>query len=121
MFAPDIPRIWRYHFGDEIFDKFDEVFEADMFNQGDTFIGPNAMVDWMKKNKIKPIKVDGPKNALDYMNEVELIAHAEEAQKSIDIFKGDDHFYSNLDMSPKDKAENVMRAIVDNAEKKKKY
>ena len=121
MFAPDIPRIWRYHFGDEIFDKFDEVFEADMFNQGDTFIGPNAMEEWMKANKIKPIKVDGPKNALDYMNEVELIAHAEEAQKSIDIFKGDDHFYSNLDMSPKDKAENVMRAIVDNAEKKKKY
>ena len=122
MFAPDIPRIWRYHFGDKIFDKFDEVFEADMFNQGDTFIGPNAMVDWMKANNIKPIKVDGPKNALDYMNEVELIAHAEEAQKSIDIFKGDDHFYSNIKgMSDKDKAENVMRAIVDNAEKKKKY
>ena len=117
MFAPDPPRIWRYHFGNKIFDKLDEGLES----MDDTFIGPPAMVDWMKANKIKPIKVDGPKNALDYMNEVELIAHAEEAQKSIDIFKGDDHFYSNLDMSPKDKAENVMRAIVDNAEKKKKY
>ena len=122
MFAPDPPRIWRYHFGDEIFDKFDEVFEADMFKDDHTFIGPTAMEDWMKANNIKPIKVDGPKNALDYMDEVELMAHADDAQNSIDIFKGDDHFYSNIKgMSDADKAKNTMNAIVQNAENKKAY
>ena len=122
MFAPDPPRIWRYHFGDKIFDKFDEVFEADMFKDDHTFIGPTAMEDWMKANNIKPIKVDGPKNALDYMDEVELIAHAEDAQDSINIFKGDDHFYSNIKgMSDADKAKNTMNAIVQNAENKKAY
>ena len=121
MFAPDPPRIWRYHFGDEIFDKFDEVFEADMFKNDHTFIGPTAMEDWMKANDIKPIKVDGPKNALDYLDEVELMAHADDAQESIDIFKSGDDFYSNLDMSDADKAKNRMDAIVQNAENKKKY
>ena len=117
--TPDVPRVWRYHFGDEIFDKFDEVLGK--FDD-DTFIGPNAMVDWMKKNKIKPIKVEGPKNALDYLDETELIAHADEAQRAVDIYKGDDHFYSDIKgMSDKLKAENAMRAIVDNAENKKKY
>ena len=117
MFAPDPPRIWRYHFGDEIFDKLDEGLE----NMDDTFIGPTAMIDWMKANKIKPIKVDGPKNALDYMDEVELMAHADDAQESIDIFKSGDDFYSNLDMSEADRATNRMNAIVQNAEDKKKY
>jgi len=122
MFAPDPPRIWRYHFGDEIFDKFDEVFEADMFKDDHTFIGPTAMEDWMKANNIKPIKVDGPKNALDYMDEVELMAHADDAQDSINIFKGDDHFYSNIKgMSDADKAKNTMNAIVQNAENKQAY
>ena len=117
MFAPDPPRIWRYHFGNKIFDKLDEGLES----MDDTFIGPTAMVDWMKANKIKPIKVDGPKNALDYMNEIELAAHADEAQNSINIFKGEDNFYSNLDMSDADKANNRMNAIVQAAEDKKKY
>jgi len=117
MFAPDPPRIWRYHFGDEIFDKLDEGLES----MDDTFIGPTAMIDWMKANKIKPIKVDGPKNALDYMDEVELMAHADDAQESIDIFKSGDDFYSNLDMSDADKATNRMNSIVQNAENKKKY
>ena len=120
--TPDVPRVWRYHFGDEIFDKFDEVFEKDVFTGGDhTFVGPNAMVDWMKANNIKPIKVEGPKNALDYMDEVELKAHIDDAQEGIDIFKSDDHFYSDMDMSESDKAENVMRAIVQKAEEKKKF
>ena len=26
--TPDPNRVWRYHFGDEIFDKFDEVLET---------------------------------------------------------------------------------------------
>jgi len=117
MFAPDPPRIWRYHFGDKIFDKLDEGLES----MDDVFVGPTAMVDWMKANKIKPIKVDGPKNALDYMDEVELMAHADEAQESIDIFKSGDDFYSNLDMSDADKATNRMNSIVQNAENKKKY
>ena len=117
MFAPDPPRIWRYHFGDEIFDKLDEGLE----NMDDTFIGPTAMIDWMKANKIKPIKVDGPKNALDYLDEVELMAHADDAQESIDIFKSGDDFYNNLDMSDADKAKNRMDSIVKNAEDKKKY
>jgi hypothetical protein len=121
MFAPDIPRIWRYHFGDEIFDKFDDVIEKDIYNQTDTFRGPDAMANWMKKEGIKPIKKKGPKDALDYMDETELIAHAEDAQNSIDIFKSDDNFYTNMDMSDADKAKNRMNAIVQNAEDKKKF
>jgi len=121
MFAPDPPRIWRYHFGDEIFDKLDDVIEKDIYNQTDTLRGPEAMANWMKKEGIKPIKKKGPKDALDYMDETELIAHAEDAQNSIDIFKSDDNFYSNLDMSDADKAQNRMNAIVQNAEDKKKF
>ena len=117
MFAPDPPRIWRYHFGDEIFDKLDEGLEG----MDDTFIGPTAMVDWMKAKNIKPIKVDGPKNALDYLDEVELMAHADDAQESINIFKSGDDFYSNLDMSEADRAKNRMDAIVQNHIHKERY
>jgi hypothetical protein len=79
------------------------------------------MANWMKKEGIKPIKKKGPKDALDYMDETELIAHAEDAQNSIDIFKSDDNFYTNMDMSDADKAKNRMNAIVQNAEDKKKF
>ena len=47
------------------------------------------MVDWMKKEGIKPINVKGHKNALDYMDEVELKAHIDDAEEGIDIFKSD--------------------------------
>ena len=79
----------------EIFDKFDEVLEK--FDD-DTFIGPTAMADWMKKEGIKPIKVDGPKNALDYMDEVELLQNIKNNDASIKRYKsGKDHFWSGME------------------------
>jgi len=111
--TPDPNRVWRYHFGDEIFDKFDEVLET----SEDTFIGPNAMETWMKKKGIKPIKVDGPKNALDYMDEVELKAHIDDAEEGINIFKSDDHFWKGHE----NEAEMTMQSIVQKAEEKKKF
>ena len=108
--TPDVPRVWRYHFGDEIFDKFDEVFEKDVFAGGDhTFVGPNAMVDWMKKEKIKPIKVEGPKNALDYLDETELLQHIKELDEGIEMMKGPDSFW-------KDNPKMKFQSIVDQGE-----
>ena len=82
-----------------------------------TFVGPTAMEDWLKANNIKPIKVEGPKNALDYMDEVELKAHIDDAEEGIDIFKSDDHFWKGHE----NEAEMTMQSIVQKAEEKKKF
>ena len=112
--TPDPNRVWRYHFGDEIFDKFDEVLEK--FDD-DTFIGPNAMETWMKKEGIKPINVKGHKNALDYMDEVELLQNIKNNDASIKRYKsGKDHFWSGME----NEKENVMQSIMGLAEQNKK-
>ena len=111
--TPDPNRVWRYHFGDGIFDKFDEV----LAKGDDTFVGPKAMETWMKKEGIKPINVKGHKNALDYMDEVELLQNIKNNDASITRYKsGKDHFWSGME----NEKENVMQSIMGLAEQNKK-
>ena len=61
FFAPDPVRIWRKHFGDEVFEKLDN-FDPD---NEDIF-------QWLERNNIQPIRKDGPKDALEYMTPTEI-------------------------------------------------
>ena len=61
FFAPDPVRIWRKHFGNDVFEKLDN-FDPD---NEDIF-------QWLERNKIKPIQKDGPKDALEYMTPTEI-------------------------------------------------
>ena len=61
FFAPDPIRIWRKHFGDDVFEKLDN-FDPD---NEDIF-------QWLSRNNIQPTNKVGPKNALEYMNSTEI-------------------------------------------------
>ena len=61
FFAPDPIRIWRKHFGDDVFKKLDN-FDPD---NEDIF-------QWATRNNIQPTNRTGPKNALEYMNSTEI-------------------------------------------------
>mgnify|MGYP003133106099 CR=1 FL=1 len=76
-FAPDPNRIWRKHFGDEIFDKLDN-FRAE--DGEDVF-------EWIKRNNIKPITVKGPKSATDYLHPVEISQLLADEQRVFTAYK----------------------------------
>ena len=78
--APDPVRVWRYHFGDDIFDKMDDWD----YNNGE------SVFDWLKRNNIKPIKRDGPTEALDYMHPVELKQELADDVELFNIYKKPD-------------------------------
>jgi hypothetical protein len=59
--APDPVRIWRYHFGNDVFDKMDKW----NYNSDDVF-------KWIEQNNIQPIKREGPSNALEYLTPTEI-------------------------------------------------
>ena len=61
FFAPDPIRIWRKHFGDDVFKKLDN-FDPD---NEDIF-------QWLTRNNVQPTNRVGPKNALEYMNSTEI-------------------------------------------------
>jgi len=61
FFAPDPIRIWRKHFGDDVFEKLDN-FDPD---NEDIF-------QWLSRNNVQPTNRVGPKNALEYMNSTEI-------------------------------------------------
>jgi len=61
FFAPDPIRIWRKHFGDDVFKKLDN-FDPDNEN----------IIEWVNRNNIQPTNKTGPKNALEYMNTTEI-------------------------------------------------
>jgi len=61
FFAPDPIRIWRKHFGDDVFEKLDN------FNPDNEDI-----FQWLTRNNIQPVSKVGPKNALEYMNATEI-------------------------------------------------
>jgi len=61
FFAPDPIRIWRKHFGDDVFKKLDN-FDPD---NEDIF-------QWASRNNVQPVNKVGPKNALEYMNSTEI-------------------------------------------------
>ena len=78
--APDPVRIWRYHFGDKIFDQMDDW----NYNDGE------SVFDWIKRNNIQPIKKDGPTEALDYMHPVEIKQELTEDLELFNIYKKPD-------------------------------
>lgn len=59
--APDPVRIWRYHFGNEVFDKMNKW----NYNNDDVF-------KWIEQNNIQPINREGPSNALEYLTPTEI-------------------------------------------------
>ena len=61
FFAPDPVRIWRKHFGNNVFEKLDN-FDPD---NEDIF-------QWLERNKVQPVQKDGPKNALEYLTPTEI-------------------------------------------------
>ena len=61
FFAPDPVRIWRKHFGNDVFEKLDN-FDPD---NEDIF-------QWLERNNIQPVQKEGPKNALEYLTPTEV-------------------------------------------------
>ena len=62
FFAPDPIRIWRKHFGDDVFEKLDnfDPQNEDIFK-------------WLDRNNIQPILKQGPEEALDYQTTGEML------------------------------------------------
>ena len=82
FFAPDPVRIWRKHFGNDVFEKLDN-FDPD---NEDIF-------QWLERNNIQPIQKEGPKNALEYLTPTEV---QQQLTDELELFK----IYKN----PKDEA-----------------
>ena len=61
-FAPDPIRIWRKHFGNDVFEKLDnfDPQNEDIFK-------------WLDRNNIQPILKQGPEDALDYQTTGEML------------------------------------------------
>ena len=76
FFAPDPIRIWRKHFGDEVFEKLDN-FDPD---NEDIF-------QWLERNNIQPIKKDGPKDALEYMTPTEIQQNLSDELEAFTAYK----------------------------------
>jgi len=76
FFAPDPVRIWRKHFGNDVFEKLDN-FDPD---NEDIF-------QWLERNKIKPIQKDGPKDALEYMTPTEIQQNLSDELKAFTAYK----------------------------------
>ena len=62
FFAPDPIRIWRKHFGNDVFEKLDnfDPKNEDIFK-------------WLDRNNIQPILKQGPEDALEYQTTGELL------------------------------------------------
>ena len=62
FFAPDPIRIWRKHFGNDVFQKLDnfDPKNEDIFK-------------WLERNNVQPILKQGPKDALEYQTTGELL------------------------------------------------
>jgi len=62
FFAPDPIRIWRKHFGNNVFEKLDnfDPKNEDIFK-------------WLDRNNVQPILKQGPEDALEYQTTGELL------------------------------------------------
>jgi len=76
FFAPDPVRIWRKHFGNQVFKKLDNFNpeEEDIFK-------------WLERNKVQPIQKDGPKNALEYLTPTEIQQQLSDDLKAFSAYK----------------------------------
>ena len=99
-FAPDPVRIWRKHFGNEVFEKLDN-FKPD---NEDIF-------QWLERNNIQPILKDGPENALEYLTPTEITQQLADETSAFGKYKnpesaGDDAQYFYPD-NPKQRMERI--------------
>jgi len=76
FFAPDPIRIWRKHFGDDVFKKLDN-FDPD---NEDIF-------QWASRNNVQPTNKVGPKNALEYMNATEITQRLTDEAELLNKYK----------------------------------
>jgi hypothetical protein len=76
FFAPDPIRIWRKHFGDDVFKKLDN-FDPD---NEDIF-------QWASRNNVQPVNKVGPKNALEYMNATEITQRLTDEAELLNKYK----------------------------------
>ena len=76
FFAPDPVRIWRKHFGNDVFEKLDN-FDPD---NEDIF-------QWLERKNIQPIKKDGPKDALEYMTPTEIQQNLSDELEAFTAYK----------------------------------
>jgi hypothetical protein len=76
FYAPDPVRIWRKHFGNQVFKKLDNFNpeEEDIFK-------------WLERNKVQPIQKDGPKNALEYLTPTEIQQQLSDDLKAFSAYK----------------------------------
>ena len=99
-FAPDPVRIWRKHFGNEVFEKLDN-FKPES----------EDIFQWLERNNIQPIQKDGPKNALEYLTPTEISQQLADETSAFGKYKnpesaGDDAQYYYPD-NPKQRMERI--------------
>ena len=100
FFAPDPVRIWRKHFGNEVFEKLDN-FKPD---KEDIF-------QWLERNNVQPIQKDGPKNALEYMTSTEVQQRLADETSAFGKYKNPESAGDDAQFFYKDKPEQRMERI----------
>jgi hypothetical protein len=99
-YAPDPIRIWRKHFGNEVFEKLDN-FNPD----------GEDILDWVKRNNIEPVQKDGPKNALEYLTSTELQQNLADETSAFGKYKNPESAGDDARFFYKDKPEQRMERI----------
>ena len=100
FFAPDPIRIWRKHFGDDVFEKLDN------FNPDNEDI-----FQWLTRNNIQPVSKVGPKNALDYMNATEITQRLTDEVQLLNKYKDPSSAGENAKYYYADKPDQRMERI----------
>ena len=99
-YAPDPVRIWRKHFGNEVFEKLDN-FNPD----------GEDILDWVKRNNIEPVQKDGPKNALEYLTSTELQQNLADETSAFGKYKNPESAGEDARFFYRDKPEQRMERI----------
>jgi len=99
-YAPDPIRIWRKHFGNEVFEKLDN-FDPD---NEDIF-------KWLERNNVQPIQKDGPKNALEYLTSTELQQNLADETSAFGKYKNPESAGDDARFFYRDKPEQRMERI----------
>jgi len=100
FFAPDPIRIWRKHFGDDVFEKLDN-FDPD---NEDIF-------QWASRNNVQPTNRTGPKNALEYMNATEITQRLTDEVELLNKYKDPSSAGENAKFYYADKPDQRMERI----------
>jgi len=99
-YAPDPIRIWRKHFGNEVFEKLDN------FNPDNEDI-----FQWLERNNVQPIQKDGPKNALEYLTSTELQQNLADETSAFGKYKNPESAGDDARFYYKDKPSQRMERI----------